>query len=109
MSRTDALQRLRSARGHLDAVIRMLDDDRYCIDVLQQVNAVEAALRRSRQAILEHHLRICAVQRYAEGRVDELTDEVIGALFGGRVPTQRRCAPNEHRSVAAPETSAATG
>jgi CsoR family transcriptional regulator, copper-sensing transcriptional repressor len=84
MTNPDVIQRLKSARGHLDAVIRMVDDDRYCIDVLQQVGAVQAALDRSRRSILEHHLRTCVADGYAQGRVEEMTDELLGAFFGGR-------------------------
>jgi CsoR family transcriptional regulator, copper-sensing transcriptional repressor len=45
--------RLRSARGHLDGVIRMVDEDRYCVDLLDQLSAVAGALDRIRRDILE--------------------------------------------------------
>ncbi|MDP3967851.1 MAG: metal-sensing transcriptional repressor [Nocardioides sp.] len=51
MTNPDAIQRLRSARGHVDAVIRMIEDDRYCVDVPQQIGAAQAALDRARQAV----------------------------------------------------------
>jgi CsoR family transcriptional regulator, copper-sensing transcriptional repressor len=44
----------------------MIENDGYCIDVLQQVGAVKAALERSRRSILEHHLRTCVVDGYAQ-------------------------------------------
>jgi DNA-binding FrmR family transcriptional regulator len=91
MSNADAVQRLRSACGHVDAVIRIIEDDRYCIDVIQQIGAVQAALGRSRRAVLEHDLRTCVAEGYAEGRVEEMADALIGAFFGGRVAGTRHC------------------
>ncbi|EQD58814.1 protein containing DUF156, partial [mine drainage metagenome] len=55
-NRRDALQQLRSTRGHLDAVIRMVEDGRYCVDVLHQVRAVESGLAHAGRAILSGHL-----------------------------------------------------
>ncbi|MEX2134493.1 MAG: metal-sensing transcriptional repressor, partial [Acidimicrobiia bacterium] len=57
--------RLRSARGHLDGVINMVEDDRYCIDVLHQLSAVQGALDRVRRDILEAHLRGCVPEAVA--------------------------------------------
>lgn len=74
--------RLRSAGGHLDGVIRMVEDDRYCIDVLHQLTAVQGALDRVRRDILEAHLRGCVPEAVAEGRVDDIVDELLAATFG---------------------------
>ncbi len=74
--------RLRSARGHLDAVIRMADDDRYCIDLLHQISAVQGALDRIRREVLEAHLRGCLPAAVSEGNTDELVDELMAAAFG---------------------------
>lgn len=74
--------RLRSARGHLDGVIRMVEEDRYCIDVLHQLSAVQGALDRVRRDILEAHLRGCVPEAVAEGRVDDVVHELLAAIFG---------------------------
>ena len=74
--------RLRSARGHLDGVIRMVDDDRYCIDVLHQLSAVQGALERARREVLEAHLRGCVPEAVAEGRIEDIVDELLTAAFG---------------------------
>lgn len=74
--------RLRSARGHLDGVIRMVEEDRYCIDVLHQLSAVQGALDRVRRDILEAHLRGCVPEAVVEGRVDDVVDELLAATFG---------------------------
>lgn len=57
--RADAVQRLKSVGGHINGIIRMLEDDRYCIDVIKQVQAVQAALNRVNEEILDSHLRTC--------------------------------------------------
>jgi len=74
--------RLRTARGHLDGVIRMVDDDRYCIDVLHQLSAVQGALERVRREVLEAHLRGCVPEAVAEGRIEDIVDELLTAAFG---------------------------
>lgn len=81
--------RLRSARGHLDGVIRMVEEDRYCIDVLHQLSAVQGALDRVRRDILEAHLRGCVPEAISEGRVDDIVDELLAAAFGS-APRERQ-------------------
>lgn len=78
--------RLRTARGHLDGVIRMVDDDRYCIDVLHQLSAVQGALERVRREVLEAHLRGCVPEAVAEGRIEDIVDELLTATFGSALP-----------------------
>lgn len=88
--------RLRSAAGHLASVIRMVEDDRYCIDVLHQLSAVHGALERVRRQILEAHLRGCIPEAVAEGRVDDVVDELLAAAFGaapGTTEASHRCHP----------------
>ncbi len=81
--------RLRSARGHLDGVIRMVDGDRYCIDVLHQLSAVQGALDRVRRDILEAHLRGCVPEAMSEGRIDDIVDELLVAAFGSAPPSHQ--------------------
>lgn len=54
--------RLVKAQGHLQAVVRMVDDEKYCIDVLTQLKAVQAALDKTAQLMLKQHLETCVVQ-----------------------------------------------
>lgn len=55
------LHRLQIARGHLDKVLRMVAHDEYCIDILTQSQAVQAALREVDAMVLENHLQHCVV------------------------------------------------
>ena len=57
----DILKRLKSAEGHLRGVIRMVEEDVYCIDVIRQVQAVQAALNKINATILENHLNSCVI------------------------------------------------
>jgi DNA-binding FrmR family transcriptional regulator len=74
------VQRLRSARGHLDAVTHMAEEGRYCVDVLHQLGAVQGALEHARRAVLEDHLRTCVKDAYAEGRVEDMVSELLSVL-----------------------------
>ena len=55
------LKRLKSAEGHLRGVIRMVEEDVYCIDVIRQIQAVQAALNKINATILEEHLNSCVI------------------------------------------------
>jgi len=59
MKSEDTLKRLKIVEGHLGGVIRMVEQDAYCIDVIRQIQAVEAALNKVSAAILENHLNSC--------------------------------------------------
>ena len=61
MENTDTLRRLKTIEGHLRGVIRMVEDDAYCIDVIRQIQAVEGALNKVSTKILEGHLNSCVI------------------------------------------------
>jgi CsoR family transcriptional regulator, copper-sensing transcriptional repressor len=89
--RRAARQRLLTAWGHLDAVLRMLEADRYCIDILHQLSAVEGAIARARRDILEGHLRGCVTDAVSAGAIEvgDVADEVLAAVFGAGPPGAR--------------------
>ncbi len=55
----NTLRRLKTVEGHLGGVIRMVEEDVYCIDVIRQIQAIEAALNKISARILENHLDSC--------------------------------------------------
>ena len=57
----DVLKRLKIVAGHLNGVIRMVEQDAYCIDVMRQIQAVESALNKISGQILEGHLNSCVI------------------------------------------------
>jgi DNA-binding FrmR family transcriptional regulator len=82
------LPRLKKIEGQIRGIIKMIDDDRYCIDILLQLSAVRAALSRVTQRILESHIRGCvadAFKRTGPYAKEQKIREVINVLdkFGG--------------------------
>ena len=59
MENDNTIRRLKIIEGHLRGVIRMVEEDTYCIDVIRQIQAVEAALNKVSTKILEAHLNSC--------------------------------------------------
>lgn len=55
------LRRLKTIEGHLKGIVRMVEEDAYCIDVIRQIQAVEAALNKVSAQILEEHLNSCVI------------------------------------------------
>ena len=56
-----ALRRMKTIEGHLRGVIRMMEEDAYCIDIIRQIQAVDAALNKVSTQILENHLNSCVI------------------------------------------------
>src|SRR5712691_541426 len=81
------INRLRSARGHLDAVLRMVDDDEYCPDVMKQLSAVQGQLEKANRLVLRNHLETCVMAAMQAGRGDEIVDELMEALRFDRLTT----------------------
>ena len=57
----NTIRRLKTIEGHLRGVIRMVEEDAYCIDVIRQIQAVESALDKVSSRILEEHLNSCVI------------------------------------------------
>ncbi|HLF99682.1 MAG TPA: metal-sensitive transcriptional regulator [Acidimicrobiia bacterium] len=81
------LNRLKTARGHLDAVLRMVEDDTYCPEVMKQLSAVQGSLERASRIMLRNHLETCVAAAMAAGRTDEIVDELMEALRYDRIST----------------------
>jgi DNA-binding FrmR family transcriptional regulator len=78
--RTTVLKRLRSISGHVSGIERMVADDAYCIDVIKQVQAVQAALNKVNDLILENHLNTCvieAVRGDSKKERERVLDEIV--------------------------------
>lgn len=80
------LNLLKTARGQLDGIIRMVEEDRYCIDISNQLVAVEALLRKTNACVLKAHMRGCVSDALESGsdieRAEKLSelDSVIDKL-----------------------------
>ncbi|MBI5621118.1 metal-sensing transcriptional repressor [Candidatus Gottesmanbacteria bacterium] len=71
------LHRLKIARGHLDKVIGMVEEGHYCIDVVHQSMAVQAALREADHVILKNHMETCVADSIRKGESSEVIEEVM--------------------------------
>lgn len=74
------VNRLKTVRGHLDGVIRMVEEDVYCIEVMKQLAALQASLERSNRLVLLNHLETCFTGAVGEGRGVEALGELVDAL-----------------------------
>lgn len=71
---------LKTARGQIDGILKMIDDDRYCIDVANQVLAVRSLLTKANTEILKAHMQRCVSQAVKEGNEAEKIDEILMVL-----------------------------
>jgi DNA-binding FrmR family transcriptional regulator len=85
--KSQVINRLKTARGHLDAVMRMVEDDQYCPDVMKQLSAVQGSLERASRLVLRNHLETCVASAMREGRTSEIVEELMEALRYDRVAT----------------------
>jgi DNA-binding FrmR family transcriptional regulator len=75
------LKRLRRIEGQVRGIQKMVEDDRYCIDVLQQMSAAQAAIDKVALGLLNDHVNHCMVAGAGdEDRRREMTDEMMGAV-----------------------------
>ena len=72
----DALKRLSYIEGHLTGIRKMLDEDKYCVDILKQTYAVRRAIEKMESLLLEGHLKSCVVEGIQSGRTEEIVDEL---------------------------------
>ena len=74
------LHHLKTANGHLNRVIKMVEDDEYCIDVIHQSLAVQSALKNVDQEVLRNHLETCVADSIKDGNTDEVIGEVMRVI-----------------------------
>jgi DNA-binding FrmR family transcriptional regulator len=76
-SKPDVLKRLSYIEGHLNGIRRMVEEDKYCVDVLKQTFAVRRAIEKLEAVILDGHLHGCVVEGIREGREEEVVGELL--------------------------------
>lgn len=80
-TRQDATNRLRSIRGHVDGIVRMLErEDIYCVDVLNQIKAVQGALSKTSELITRAHLKNHVVTASKRGDDEAIVNELMDLL-----------------------------
>lgn len=74
------LHRLKIARGQLDSLITMVENGHYCIDVIHQSIAVQAALKQIDELMLKNHMETCVAEEIRKGNAREVIDEVMKVM-----------------------------
>ena len=75
-----ATNRLKTVRGHLDAVLAMVEKERYCPQIMKQVSALQGSLERVNRILLQNHLETCVPRAIREDRADEVVEELLESL-----------------------------
>ena len=76
----DVLKRINFIAGHLDGVRKMVEQDKYCVDVLKQTYAIRRAIEKMEAIMLDGHLHTCVVEGIREGRDEQVLAE-LGELY----------------------------
>ncbi len=79
-SKEQLQKRLARVEGQVRGVAKMVEEDRYCIDVVTQINAIQAALDKISLGLLDGHARVCIAEDRARDDRDESVDELMGAV-----------------------------
>lgn len=77
----DTINRISYIEGHLAGVKKMVEEDRYCVDILKQTYAIRRAIEKLESKLLDGHLHSCVIEGVREGRSDEVLGELV-ELYG---------------------------
>lgn len=80
MNDNSVINLLKTTRGQLDGIIKMVEDGRYCVDVSKQILSVQAVLRKANLSIIESHIRGCVKEAVRIEKYDEKMNEVIDII-----------------------------
>lgn len=72
--------KIKIARGQLDAVLKMIEEDQYCVDISTQLLAAQALLKSANQQVIEGHIRCCVNEAIESGSEAERTEKIDEAL-----------------------------
>jgi DNA-binding FrmR family transcriptional regulator len=76
-NKQDVLKRLNYIEGHLGGIRKMIEDDKYCVDILRQTYAVRKAIEKLEGLLVEGHLHHCVPEGIAQGRGEAIIDELV--------------------------------
>ena len=78
--KTEIVRLIKTARGQLDGVLRMVDDNRYCIDIVNQILASQAILKKANREILKAHMSVCITDAVEAGDATDKISELVDLL-----------------------------
>ena len=76
-TRSDVLKRINFIAGHLDGVRKMVEQDKYCVDVLKQTYAIRRAIEKMEALMLDNHLHTCVIEGIKDGRDEQVIGELV--------------------------------
>jgi DNA-binding FrmR family transcriptional regulator len=80
LNKQEILNRLKTVRGHLDGIVRMTEEEAYCVDLMKQVSAAQSSLERVNRLILKNHLETCFSDAVTSGRAQPAIAELLDAV-----------------------------
>lgn len=75
-----AIQALKTSKGQIEGIIKMIEDGRYCIDISNQMIAAQSLLKKANLLILKQHLNHCVKDAFVNNSGDEKIDEIMDLL-----------------------------
>ncbi len=76
-TKKESLKRLNYIEGHLAGIKRMVEEEKYCVDVLKQTYAVRRAIEKLESLLLDGHLHTCVVEGVKDGREEQVVGELL--------------------------------
>lgn len=76
----DAIKALKTSKGQIEGIIKMIEEGRYCIDVSNQIIAAQSLLKKANMLILKQHLNHCVKDAFMQDNGDKKVDEIIELL-----------------------------
>ena len=77
---TQVTRLLKTARGQIDGILKMVEEDRYCLDVSNQLMATQSILKKANRMVLKAHMDCCVRQAVAGDSLDKVLDELAAVL-----------------------------
>lgn len=78
--RKKALNLLKTSKGQIEGIIKMIEEERYCVDISKQILSVIALLKKANLNILDQHIKSCVKDAILEGHGDEKIEEIIKVI-----------------------------
>ena len=80
VEKVKALQALKTSKGQIEGIIKMMEDGRYCVDISNQIIAAQALLKKANLLILKQHMHHCVMEAVKQDNGEEKIDEIIELL-----------------------------
>lgn len=78
--KTTITRLLKTARGQLDGILTMVEEDRYCVDISNQLMATEAILRKANKEVVRAHMKGCVRRAVEQGDAEQKIDELVALI-----------------------------